>query len=221
MARVVGLGSRLSKLTEILEARFLSRGLGSTHHLSYKKALDFHLQEKTTDHTIGPSFFSGAENTLGTKRQVQDKPMKAAEPAVEEAGHQDVRLTVSQLGNNGEELPAGRSIPEKHTHNHHISPILQFAQFASSLIGLVHVYQHDARHHLRVLLDLLQAALPILLGEKVGPLFSSFYDSFHVVLHLLFDFVHLAPQGPHLVLWRWLRSSSSLLGWRRRDYEAH
>lgn len=53
--------------------------------------------------------------------------------AVEEAGHQDVRLTVSQLGNNGEELPAGCSIPEKHTqpckhkthtHTHSCNPIL-------------------------------------------------------------------------------------------------
>lgn len=31
---------------------------------------------------MGPSFFSGAENTLGTKRQVQDKPIKAAEPVL-------------------------------------------------------------------------------------------------------------------------------------------
>lgn len=38
--------------------------------------------------------------------------------AVEEAGHQDVRLTFSQLGNDREELPAWRSIPEKHTHTH-------------------------------------------------------------------------------------------------------
>lgn len=31
---------------------------------------------------MGPTLFSGAENTLGTKMQVQDKPMKAAEPAL-------------------------------------------------------------------------------------------------------------------------------------------
>lgn len=29
---------------------------------------------------VGPSLFSGAENTLDTRRQVQDRPMKAAEP---------------------------------------------------------------------------------------------------------------------------------------------
>lgn len=29
---------------------------------------------------VGPSLFSGAENTLDTKRQVQDRPTKAAEP---------------------------------------------------------------------------------------------------------------------------------------------
>lgn len=35
--------------------------------------------------------------------------------AVEEAGHQDVRLSVSQLGNDREQLSARRSIPDKHT----------------------------------------------------------------------------------------------------------
>lgn len=29
---------------------------------------------------VGPSLFSGPENTLDTKRQVQDRPTKAAEP---------------------------------------------------------------------------------------------------------------------------------------------
>lgn len=39
--------------------------------------------------------------------------------AVEEAGHQYVRLSVSQLGNNREQLSARRSIPEKHTEDIH------------------------------------------------------------------------------------------------------
>lgn len=42
----------------------------------------------------------------------------AVEQAVEEAGHQDVRLTLSQLSDDREELSARCSIPEKHTHNH-------------------------------------------------------------------------------------------------------
>lgn len=31
---------------------------------------------------MGPCLFSGAENTLETKRQVQDRPIKAAEPVL-------------------------------------------------------------------------------------------------------------------------------------------
>lgn len=42
----------------------------------------------------------------------------AVQQAVEEAGHQDVRLTVSQLSDDREELSARCSIPEKHTHSH-------------------------------------------------------------------------------------------------------
>ena len=38
--------------------------------------------------------------------------------AVEEVGHQDVGLTVSQLSDDGEELSARCSIPEKNTHTH-------------------------------------------------------------------------------------------------------
>lgn len=36
--------------------------------------------------------------------------------AVEEAGHQDDRLTLGQLGNDREQLSAGCSISVKHTH---------------------------------------------------------------------------------------------------------
>jgi len=49
-------------------------------------SLQFEIEKKTHALTIffqmGPSLFSGAENTLGTKRQVQDKPIKAAEPVL-------------------------------------------------------------------------------------------------------------------------------------------
>lgn len=47
---------------------------------------NFNLKYQTLSLTIffqtGPSLFSGTENTLGTKRQVQEKLMKAAEPVL-------------------------------------------------------------------------------------------------------------------------------------------
>ncbi len=42
----------LPEVTEILEAGFLSRGFGSTHHLSHEKTLNLHLQNRPTDNKV-------------------------------------------------------------------------------------------------------------------------------------------------------------------------
>ena len=53
----------------------------------------------------------------GTPRLSSFVDHSTVEEGVEETGDQDVRLTVSQLANDREELSAGCSISETHTHS--------------------------------------------------------------------------------------------------------